>query len=234
MVRQGTGRLPQADHARTVHLRVLRSRTDRRTRQRQRQRHHGDRRTVHQTGLSRRDADDADLAHRTRQSGIPHRSVWPGRERCTAGARGRRGGIHRGLARPPTWQPAAWHSNSRTATGKRPNTTTAPNGKSTTGSSRWGGATGTGRSSFRRVTGQRSNWQPAKTRTTTRSRTTTNRKRTTTRTADVTRRRGSSDEAACRPWMPHVHGLTIRSRAYAAEVYGGTRETVQMIISRQL
>ena len=38
------------------------------------ERHHRDRRPVHQAGLPRRDADHADLAHRARQSRVPHGS----------------------------------------------------------------------------------------------------------------------------------------------------------------
>src|SRR5246500_517120 len=66
VVRQGAGRLPQADHARAVHLRVLRPSVGRRAWQWRRQCDHVNRRTVHQAGLSRRDADDLDLAHRAR------------------------------------------------------------------------------------------------------------------------------------------------------------------------
>src|SRR5271156_1142049 len=103
MVRQRTGRLPQADNARAVHLRVLRPSFGRRARQWRCQCHHLDRCTVHQTGLSRRDADHLDLAHRTRQGGVPHRGCWglrPRRRRRAAGARGRRGGIPDLTARP--------------------------------------------------------------------------------------------------------------------------------------
>ena len=101
---------------------------------------------VHQAGLSGRDADHLDLAHRTRQGGISDRSLCARRQRGTAGPRGRRGGIHRGLTGPPWWQPASWHSNSRTTTGKRRITTTAPSGKSKTVSSRWAARPGSGRS----------------------------------------------------------------------------------------
>src|ERR1700733_9691169 len=80
--------------------------------------------------------------------------------------------------------------------------------------------TASGPSSSRRVVGQRWNWRPAKTRTTTRSRTTTRRRRTTTRTADVTRRPGSSGEARPSPLAAHA-------AARANEIYGGTREMMQ-------
>ena len=50
---------------------------------------------VHLAGVSRRDADHLDLAHRAGPCGVPHRGVEPGRIERSAGARGRRRRIRR-------------------------------------------------------------------------------------------------------------------------------------------
>ena len=89
VVRPEAGRLPEADPARAVHLRRRGQGAGRRTRRRRRDKGHGRRRAVHLAGVSRRDADDVDLAHRVRAGGVPHRGVESGWVRRAPGARGR-------------------------------------------------------------------------------------------------------------------------------------------------